>query len=207
MPDETDVETRSARLRRAALWAMLGGASGVAAWSVVWATDGADQAFNFAPGTTFALVVGLACFGMGYVRIWQVALFVPLSVVAWYAGFYVGAEHGYYWSSGLFSNRYLEYFSIGMIGGTVWAVVQTVGVALFLFARRLRLLLTLAAAGTVTAGLLVAAEFNLGTVELLFLFIWTGWYAVYAAILSTALPPVDWTRAPLARLRRGAGGA
>ena len=173
------------KLRRMALWALLGAASGAGAWIVVWAVDGSAKFLFFAPGITFGLVIGLALFGLGYARLWQAALFAVLSVPAWYAGFYVGND----WASGLYS-EYLSYFVIGVVGGTAWAIVQTLAVAPLSFARRVRPLVTLVLVGAVTAGLLlVAGDVTVGFFDdMLFLILWTGWYAVYAAVLSVFLP-------------------
>jgi ABC-type multidrug transport system fused ATPase/permease subunit len=63
-------------LRRMALWALLGAASGAVAWVVIRAVDGSDKFLFFAPGTTFGLVIGVALFTQGYARLWQAALFV-----------------------------------------------------------------------------------------------------------------------------------
>ena len=179
---------RRAKLRRMALWALLGAASGAVAWVVVWAAGGGDLAFSFVPGTVFGLVIGVALFVLGYARIWQAALFAALSVAAWYAGYYVGVEYGYDWASGLYS-IYLMFFVIGVVGGTAWAIVQTLAVAVLSFARRVRPLATLVAVGAVTGGLLsVHAPLIVETEESLFLILWTGWYAVYAGVLSLFLP-------------------
>jgi hypothetical protein len=138
----------------------------------------------------FGLVIGVALFGLGYARLWQAALFAALSVPAWFAGFFVGVEIGPRWASGLYS-EYLGYFVMGVVGGTAWAIVQTLAVVPLSFARRVRPLATLVAVGAVTAGLLLVAGRFVGVGffdEKLFLILWTGWYAVYAAVLSVFLP-------------------
>jgi hypothetical protein len=188
---ETNGDIRSPakreKLRRMALWALLGAASGAVAWAAVWAVDGSDNFLVFAPGITFGLVIGLALFGLGHARLWQAVLFAVLSVAAWYAGI-SGGEYGYHWASDLYLvSSYLRYFVIGVVVGTAWAIVQTLAVALLSFARRARPLVTLVAMGAVTAGFLVAIGSNFFDRTML-LILWTGWYAVYAAVLSVFLP-------------------
>ena len=195
-------------LRRMALWALLGAASGavawVAVWAVLWAVEGSGTFLKYAPGLTFGLVIGVALFAQGYARLWQAALFAVLSVAAWYAGFYVGVEYGLDLARLGPQSRYLEFFVIGVVGGTAWAIVQTLAVALLSFARRARPLATLVAVGAVTAGLLlVHAPLTVETEESLFLILWTGWYAVYAAVLSLFLP---WTKSEARPAEKGAGG-
>ena len=183
------------KLSRAARWALLGAASGAVAWLALLAAEASeilDQAIGlFAPGPTFGLVIGLALFGLGYARHWQAALFAALSVPAWYAGFFVGVEYGVDWVNRLNPDSlYIGIFVIGVVGGTVWAIVQTLAVVPLSFARRVRPLVTLVAVGAVTAGfLLVAGDVTVGVLDdTLFLILWTGWYAVYAAVLSLFLP-------------------
>ena len=189
------------KLRRMALWAMLGAASGAVAWVAVWAAVNWVHMENdllllipiMLPGLSFGAVVGLALRRVGLARGWQVALFAALSVPAWYAGFYVGVEYGPDWARLLNADNlyrfYLEFFIIGFVGGTAWAIVQTLAVALLSFARRVRPLATLVAVGAVTAGLLVAIGYIIfGTGISLYLILWTGWYAVYAAVFSLILP-------------------
>ena len=184
-------EVAENKLYRAGRWAFLGAASGVAVWLALFAAAASETLSRaivfYAPGTTFGLVIGLALFGLGYARLWQAALFAALSAPAWYAGYYVGVEFG--WAYGLYPDSpYIRFFIIGVVGGTVWAIVQTLAVALLSFARRVRPLVTLVAVGAVTAGLLLVAGLTVETEESLFLILWTGWYAVYAAVLSLFLP-------------------
>jgi hypothetical protein len=198
---------RREKLRRVALWALLGAASGAVAWVVIWAVGAWDWpvcAFScenvnellllipiILPGLTFGAAAGLALFGLGYARLWQAVLFAVLSVPAWYAGVFAEFEYGpHNWASGLYS-EYLRYFVSGVVGGTAWAIVQTLAVAVLPFARRARLLVTLVAVGAVAAGLLwVAGQFvGVGFFDdSPVLILLTGWYAVYAAVLSLFLP-------------------
>ena len=187
-------------LRRMALWALLGAASGAVAWGVGVATGELSMSFgetpsptyytvDTAPGLTFGLVIGLALFARGYARLWQAALFAALSAPAWYAGFYVGGE--FFGATGHYLDpKYLAFFVTGVVGGTVWAIVQTLAVVPLSFARRVRPLATLVAVGAVTAGLLTAIIANsiFNTEQLFFLLLWTGWYAAFAAVLSLFLP-------------------
>ncbi len=189
MSDGTVPEIRSAKLRRAAGWALLGGASGLAAWGIVFWSAG-NTALFYAPGLLFGLFVGLALYRSGNARHWQAALFAALSVPGWYAGGYVGRDYGFPWVRDLFSyNEYLYLFGIGFVGGVAWSAVQAVALIPFPFARRLRLLAVLMAVGSVTPGILMVVLFTVrSSDEVLFLTLWVGWYAVYAALLSTALP-------------------
>ena len=191
---------RREKLRRVALWALLGAASGAVAWvavlAVAWdvcvfacGNDLPLLILDMLPGLTFGAAVGLALFGLGHARLWQAVLFTVLSLPAWYAGYMVGAGSGTELASGLHS-EYLSYFVPGVVGGTAWAIVQTLAVAVLPFARRVRLLVTLVAVGAVMAGLLLAVgDVTVGILSgTLFLILWTGWYAVYAAVLSLFLP-------------------
>ncbi len=211
------------KLRRMALWALLGAASGAAPWVLgwvagVWGVEFGTRVENdlltlilprYAPGITFGLVIGLALFARGYARLWQAALFAVLSVPAWYAGLYVGRGYGLDLANRLNADSLylfiLVYFVIGVVGGTAWAIAQTLAVAPLSFARRVRVLATLVAVGAVTGGLLLVASEFVGVGffnDTLFLILWTGWYAVYAAVLSLFLP---WPKSAARPEENGAG--
>ncbi len=204
-----------------ALWALLGAASGFAASATLWLAEAAGINFHISidlgfhqvelapatilPGLFFGLAAGLGFWRMRLAQGRQVAVFTALSILAWYAGSYVGGEYGWDWASGLHGS-YLGWFVIGVVGGTVWAIVQTLAVVLLSFSRRVRPLATLVAVGAVTAGLLLAARpinwlfFDIWP----FIILWTGWYAVYAAVLSLFLP---WPKSAARPEEKGAGRA
>jgi hypothetical protein len=188
MSDGTVPKIRLAKLRRAAGWALLGGASGMVAWGIFFWSAG-NTALLYAPGLLFGLFVGLALYRSGNARHWQAALFAALSVPAWVAGFFSGVEYGDFLAIEFFLDYiYLQLFVTGFIGGIAWSAVQTIAVLPFPFARQRRLLTILMAAGTVTPGLLLIVGTAWHSYDALLFTLWTSWYAVYAALLSTALP-------------------
>ncbi len=136
-------------LRRMALWALLGAASGAVAGIAVWAADATGIDFDIyidlgfhqvelgpeaiLPGLFFGLAAGLGCWRMRLAQGRQVAVFTTLSILAWYTGFNAGYEFDYVWASGLYSS-YLRWFVTGVVGGTAWAIVQTLAVVPLSFA-------------------------------------------------------------------------
>ena len=162
-----------AKLRRMALWALLGGASGAAVPGVEWAVGELRLWSLILPGLSFGTVVGLALRRVGLARGWQVVLFAVFSAAAWFAGFIL-----------------IDEFTL------VWGVVQTAAVAaLFPFARRFSLCVIMPVIASATATLIASAhhqifedQYYFFPPDHFFYILWTGWYAVYAAVLSLFLP-------------------
>jgi hypothetical protein len=189
------------KLRRVALWALLGAASGAVAFVAVLTAESTvlvvhvPKILFLLPGLSFGAVVGLALRRVGLARGWQVVLFAAFSVAAWHAGYIVGVEYGFLLAANLFPERYsMEFVGAGLVGGLVWGVVQTLGAAvLFSFARRRRLCVILPLVGSATATLIVVpydqfVDYSFFPGPELYFILWTGWYAVYAAVLSVFLP-------------------
>jgi hypothetical protein len=189
MADTPEIEGLRAKARRAAIWASLGAASGLATWGLFLAAEstlGQEQeelVMYIVPGLIFGFAVGLALYRLGHARVWQVALLAAVSVVAWYiainTAINTGVDLAWRWPSA-------SYGLAASVGGLVWSAILTAAIAiLFPFARRPRLWVELLLAGGATAGLVTEA---LLFDSLFYLVLWTVWYAVYAAVLSTALP-------------------
>ncbi len=185
MTDTPNVKGLPVNARRAVIWALLGAASGVVAWGLVWAVELTvnrnDLANYVAPGLIFGFAVGLALYRLGHARVWQVALLAVVSVVAWYVAINTSITLALRWSSA-------DYGAAASVGGLIWSAIQTAVTAiLFPFARRPLLWVMLLLAGGAIAGLVTETLFG-NSGAYFFLILWTGWYAVYAAVLSTALP-------------------
>ncbi len=187
------------KLRRAAGWAFYGALSGAAASAAVAWIERLrivalmDPFFYFAPGLIFGLVVGLMLYRGGRAPLWRVLAFAAISAAAWPVAYFaglmalVGVE--------VPIPKFVGFALSGLAGGLVWSVIlTTAAAALFVFARRPRLWLALLATGGLAGAVLVApldTWGRLGGSMVIFVILWGGWYAAWAAVFSTALPEVD----------------
>ena len=139
------------------------------------------------PGLTFGGIIGVVLWRRGLAQAERIVLLIFGEQLAWYAGFYIAVITGFDWYPDL-SIR--QYALVGLAGGLAWSAILTAVIALlFPFARRRWLWTGQLAAGTAACGLLLAAG---GALDLSYnanmTLLWTGWHAVYAAVLATMLP-------------------
>lgn len=189
-------ETREWR-RRAASWALYGALSGAAASAAVASIERLgvyalmDTSFFVAPGLIFGLVVGWTLYRQGYTSFRKGMVFAMICVAAW------PAAYNAVWKMAAFDLApmpgALAYALSGLAGGLVWSALLTAAVAmLFDFARGPRLWLALLATGGLAGAVLVAPLDiwgRLGGSMLIYIILWGGWLAAWAAVFATA-PPV-----------------
>ncbi len=185
--------------RRAAGWAFYGALSGAAASAgVSWIERLRfqalmDPAFYVAPGLIFGLVVGWMLYRGGHISLRKGMLFAAVCIAAWpvtYIAVRTIAAFDLVAAPGT-----LAYALSGLAGGLVWsAILTTAAAALFDFARGRRLWLALLATGGL-AGAVLAAPLDiwgrLGGSMVIYVILWGGWLAAWAAVFSTALPVAD----------------
>ena len=179
-------------MRRALRWAFNGALSGAAADAIVFWSEKSltsawqDAVFHVTPGLAFGSVVAVTLYRRRLASRWRCACFAAASVAAWPAAYY----------SALLTLSEIgvgpaEFAAAGLAGGLVWAAVLTSALPVLPFARHPRLWIMLLAGGG-AAGVACIAPLDylgaLGGAAAIYLVLWSVWCAVYAAILSTALP-------------------
>ncbi len=183
--------------RRAAGWAFYGALSGAAAsagvsWIERLRIDALmDPGFYIAPGLIFGLAVAWKLYRGGHAPPWRALFFVAISTAAWPVAYYAGLAV----LVGIETPMpdIVRYTLFGLAGGLAWSAMLTAAAtALFIFARA-RWLALLATGGL--AGAVLAAPLDiwgrLGGSMVIYVILWGGWLAAWAAVFSTALPVAD----------------
>ncbi len=185
--------------RRAAGWAFYGALSGAAASAgVAWIERlriGAlmETSFYVAPGAIFGLAVGLLLYRGGQAPLGRVVLFAAVSTAAWPVSYHA-------WLAVLVGIETpmpdaVRFALSGLAGGLAWSAMLTAAAALlFGFARARWMWLALLGAGGL-AGAVLGAPLDtwgrLGGSMIIYVILWGGWLAAWAAVFSTALPEVE----------------
>lgn len=187
------------KLRRAAGWAFYGALSGAAASVAVGWIERLrlpalmDASFYVAPGAIFGLAAGLLLYRGGQAPLWRAVLFAALSTAAWPVSYH--AWLAVLVGIGTPMPDTVRFALSGLAGGLAWSAPLTAAAALlFDFARRPWLWLALLAAGGL-AGAVLGAPLDtwgrLGGSMIIYVILWGGWLAAWAAVFSTALPEVE----------------
>ncbi len=183
---------RGEPVRTVVRFALLGGASGAIATTIIHAFDWLrwDAAFSIepvelvfdpltlVPGLVFGLAIGLALRRRRHVSGWGYAAYVAASTISYFAA--VNLALNIY--DALDGNMLV----IGLIAGLLGSACLTaMSLPLFPFLRRLAPCLLLLFTGCILGALLAAGP---ESDFLKFLILYAGWQAGYAASLAVALP-------------------
>ena len=177
-------------------FALLGGASGAIATTIIYAFDWADLrwdaefsiesvglVFNpltLVPGLVFGLVIGLALWRRGLAGPRTYAAYVAASTVSYYAAYTLAVE--------VLAEIVSGSLVIGMLAGLFGSACLTgLSALMFAFLRRLTPCLLMLFAGCVLGGLLVVPLDGPDTF-LSWVIFFASWQAGYAASLAVALP-------------------
>ena len=195
MTDTPEIESRSAKARRAARWALLGAASGLAAtlsifvpqWLGIYGEAKIDlgpvglvfSPLSLGPGLVFGLIAGYALRRAGVAGGWRYPAYVAASAISYFAAVQL--------TFNVLVDAIDSEIATGVIAGLFGAALLT-GLSAALmpcFRRRLAFGATIAAGGAFGALL----YFPFGSENFFgWLLLFAPWQAGYAAALATALP-------------------
>ncbi len=188
---------RGEPVRTVVRFALLGGASGAIATTIIYAFDWVDLrwraefsiepvelVFNpltLVPGLVFGLAIGLALRRRRHVSGWGYAAYVAASTISYFAAVHLALN--------IYDALDGNMLVIGLIAGLLGSACLTaMSLPLFPFLRRLAPCLLLLFTGCILGALLAAGPESEFLTWTKLLILYAGWQAGYAASLATALP-------------------
>ncbi len=188
---------RSGPVHTVVRFALLGGASGAIATTIIHAIHWADlrwvagfsigsvkleiSPLTLVPGLMFGLAIGLALRRRGHLSGWRYAAYVAASTTSHFAAVVLAVNI----QGAMDDNMFVIGLTAGLLGS---ACLTALSLPLFPFLRRIAPCLLLLSTGCIFGALLAV---SLGGVFLSLLILYAGWQAGYAASLATAITPPE----------------